>query len=119
MGFTTLPPRTGETIGWRVEDRLTDDEVEAMHQQLDTVIATNGSARLLVDLTTMQGVEPSAVWEDLRRSLGKLDAIERMAVIGDATWQQVLTNASGALTRTDARHYPPEDREAAWEWLQR
>lgn len=52
-----------------------------MHEQLDIAIAASGSARLVVDLTAVRGVEPSAVWADLRRSFGKLDAVERVAVV--------------------------------------
>jgi hypothetical protein len=117
MTFRTLPQSSSETIGWRVEGRLTAGEVEAMHGQLDAIIEDKGSARLLVDLGAMEGAEPSAVWEDLRRTVGKLDAIERMAVVGDTTWQRWLTEVSGTITPTEARYYAPEEAEAAWAWL--
>lgn len=117
MGFETLPDSSSETVGWRIDGRLTDDEVEAMHEQLDAIIADEGSARVLVDLTAMEGMEPAAVWEDLRRSVRKLDDIERMAVVGDETWQRWLTTASEKVTPAEVRHYAPGESGAAWAWL--
>lgn len=117
MSFDTLPDSSSETVGWRVAGRLTDGDIEAMHEQLDSIIADKGSARVLVDLTAMEGMEPSAVWEDLRRSVGKLDDIDRMAVVGDATWQRWLTTASEKVTPAEARYYHPDESAAAWAWL--
>jgi hypothetical protein len=67
MGFRTLPEGAGNTLGWRIEGRLGDAEVAAMHQQLDEAIAASGSVGLLVDLTGLEGVAPAAAWEWLRR----------------------------------------------------
>ncbi|WP_052666775.1 STAS/SEC14 domain-containing protein [Nitriliruptor alkaliphilus] len=117
MGFETLPESSSETIGWRLEGRLSDAEVAAMHEQLDTIIADKGSARVLVDLTAMEGMEPSAVWKDLRRSVGKLGDIDRMAVIGGERWHRWLTTASDEVTPIEARHYAPAEAAAAWTWL--
>lgn len=117
MGFETLPDSSSETVGWRVDGRLTDDEIEAMHAQLDSIIADKGSARILVDLTAMEGMEPSAVWEDIRRSVGKLDDIDRMAVVGDEAWHRWLTTASEKVTPAEAHHYAPGETAAAWAWL--
>jgi hypothetical protein len=91
--------------------------VAAMHEQLDATIEAAGSARLLVDLTGLEGVEPAAVWEDLRRTVGKLDAVERMALLGDERWQEWLAGASGALTPVEVHTYPPDQSAAAWGWL--
>lgn len=117
MGFETLPQSLRETVGWRVEGRLSDAEIEAMHEQLDTIIADKGSARVLVDLTAMEGMEPSAVWEDLRRSVGKVSAIDRMAVVGDERWHEWVTSASDTVAPVEARHYAPAEAAAAWTWL--
>jgi hypothetical protein len=116
MGFRTLPETAGNTLGWRIEGRLSDAEVAAMHEQLDAAIAASGSVRLLVDLTGLEGVEPAAAWEDLRRSFGKLDAIERMALLGDERWQEWLATASDAVTSVDVR-YLADRREVAWAWV--
>jgi hypothetical protein len=69
MGFRPLPESSGRTLGWRVEGRLTDAEVIAIHEQLD--------------------------------------AVARMAVVGDASWQQWLAAASAALTPVELRRFPP------------
>jgi hypothetical protein len=117
MGFRTLPESSGSTLGWRIEGRLSDAEVAAMHGQLDTAIAASDSVRLLVDLSGLEGVEPAAVWEDLRRTFGKLDAIERMALLGDERWQEWLAGTSDALTPVEVQDFPAEQAAAAWDWL--
>ena len=117
MGFRTLPESSGSTLGWRMEGRLSDAEVAAMHEQLDAAIAASGSVRLLVDLTGLEGVEPAAVWEDLRRTFGKLDAIERMALLVDERWQEWLAGTSDALTPVEVQDFPADQAAAAWVWL--
>lgn len=117
VGFETLPESSSETVGWRLEGRLSDAEVEAMHEQLDSIIADKGSARVLVDLTAMEGMEPSAVWEDLHRSVGKLGDIDRLAVIGDERWHEWVTTASDTIAPIEAHYYAPAESPAAWTWL--
>jgi hypothetical protein len=117
--FETLPESSSDTVGWRLEGRLSDAEVEAMHEELATIIADKGSARVLVDLTAVEIVEPSAIWEDLRRSIGTAGDIDRMAVIGDERWQRWLTTAADELSPAEARFYEPDASAAAWVWLRR
>jgi hypothetical protein len=117
VGVRRLPGSSGGLLGWRVEGRLTDTEVARMHEELDAAIAASGPVRVLVELAALEGVEPAAVWEDVERTVGKLEGIDRMALVGDASWHRWLATASEVMTPVEVRLFAVGESASAWAWL--
>ena len=43
--------------------------------------------------------------------------VQKMAVVGDTTWEKWLTHLAKAVYATDARFFPSADISKAWTWL--
>lgn len=95
------------------------DETANLRRQVETVIASEGSARLLLEVGDLDAgrVEPKAVWEDLK-SARLLDDITRMALVGDDTLMSGLAQAMGTLSSTETKTFAADDRDQAVVWLQ-
>jgi hypothetical protein len=113
--YRKLSETTGNLLGYAIEDRLTEDEVLRMQGELSAAMERHGSVRLLARLEGLEGVEPSAVWQDLKMTPEYVRNIERMAVVGEARWQEWSTKLAGAFT--EARHFAPDELDQAWAWL--
>ena len=101
----------------RVAGKVTRAEFERLTPRLEEAIARHGSIRLLCDLTGWTGLEPGALWEDLRFTLRHGRDIERMAVVTDRRWIERWVGLAGQLTRTETRCFEPHERAAAGAWV--
>ena len=43
--------------------------------------------------------------------------INKMAVIGDKTWEKWITNLAEPFYSIEAKFFDPDDIKAAWKWL--
>jgi hypothetical protein len=113
--YVTLPESTGNVLGYALEGRLTEEEVEEIQQQLADVLEAHGSARMLIRADHLHGVEPTAVWQDLRMTPEYVTKLDRIAVVGDARWQKWLATISDLVT--EAAFFAPEEIDRAWGWV--
>ncbi|MFD6953213.1 hypothetical protein A6A08_20345 [Nocardiopsis sp. TSRI0078] len=74
--------------------------------------------RLLVRAHGFPTAGLSALDDDLRFAGEHLGDIERYAVVGDQKLLELMVRASDKVVRARARHFAPEDEEAAWAWLE-
>ena len=113
--YRKLPESSGNVLGYSIEGRLTQESVEKMQAEMSVAMDQHGSLRLLVVTDRMDEVEPSAVWQDLKMTPDYVRNIDRLAVVGDARWQEWA--AKLADTFAEAEFFAPEDIQQAWDWV--
>lgn len=100
-----------------VDGKLSRAELDEIAQKLETAIEQHGKVRLLEDVRGFGGIEPSALWENIRFSLRHLSDFSRVAVVGDTTWVEWLTRAAKPLVRGEVRYFERARIEEARRWL--
>lgn len=116
--YEILNGSSGKVVGVKVSGRLSADDIKALGQHLETVIKeTGGPIRLLADMTDYDGMDFAAFWEDLAFSLTHMRDFERVVAVGDQTWIEWWIKAANPLVKAEARHFPPDQIDAAWAWL--
>jgi hypothetical protein len=113
--FRRLPDSAAHVIGYELRGAVTEQDVERMQADLRAAIEDHGRIRLLVTLDDLEGIEPAAVWQDLKMTDEYVRHLDRMAVVGSERWQAWATDAADVVT--DAACFPPEQYEEAWRWL--
>jgi hypothetical protein len=113
--FRRLPDSAAHVIGYELHGEVTEQDVERIQADIRSAIEDHGRIRLLVTLDDLQGVEPAAVWQDLKMTDEYARHLDRMAVVGSERWQEWVTRAADVMT--DAAYFGPEEHEAAWAWL--
>jgi uncharacterized membrane protein len=113
--YRKLPESSGDLVGYAIEGRLSEDEVERMQAEIATAIRQHGSLRMLVRIDGMDDVEPSAVWQDLKMVPDYVRSIDRFAIIGDQRWHRWTASASDLFA--EAAHFEPGQDREAWAWL--
>lgn len=108
----------GKILGLRLAGKATRSDVEDAIALLERRIAeTGGPLRLLIELRDLGGIEPSALWPDLKFSLRHRHDFERAALVGDKTWLEWWGRLVGALSPAEVRHFHASDIDQAWHWL--
>ena len=111
--------RSGEgVLGYRVSDRITEAELEAILQELETTIADRGDVDLLVHVESFPTPELDALDEDIGFWLQHGDDIGRYAVVGDSSIMKWATKAGDRATEATVRYFEEPELDDAWEWVQ-
>jgi hypothetical protein len=117
--FEILEEWTGEgVIALRVSGKLMHEDYEKLVPKLEDIIEQHGSIRCLIDLTDLDGIEPRAVWDELRFDLKHATDVSRCGVVGDRAWERWATAAARPIFRkADVRFFERSQLDSALAWI--
>ncbi|MDX1615429.1 MAG: STAS/SEC14 domain-containing protein [Candidatus Promineifilaceae bacterium] len=109
-----------ETIGVRIDGRLTEEDYETLKEEIDLRASqTEEPVSLVVEIKQLEGMSVQAFLEDLSM-IGYADKLDKMAAISDDDeWElaaKTIGKPIGALMGLDVKHFEPEAKDAAWSW---
>ena len=117
--FEKLGGGSGKTLGFKISDKITDEDVHHMGDIMAEAVAASGRIRLLVEIEGFRHMEPEALLEKLKFARDYAGDIERMAVLSDRVWIKAWVKVGGLLAHTEVEHFDRSELAAAWEWLER
>lgn len=109
---------SGETIiVFKAKGKLTHDDYQAMIPILKTTIKEIDSSalKMLVDISTLTGWELRAAWDDFKLGLELNSKIDKIAICGDKSWQELASKVGSWFVSGDIKSF--EEHEPAIEWL--
>jgi hypothetical protein len=113
-----LNQSTGKVLGMRVSGKLAHQDYEQFLPLLEKLIEDHGSVRCLVEMTDLHGIEPRALWDEIKFDVRHARQIERCAVVGDRPWEAWMTRLSRPIFfNAEIRFFDLIDSEKAWVWI--
>ncbi len=106
----------GRFVSVRAMGKLVDADYERLVPELDRLIKKHGKLCLLFDLTGFEGWKPSALWDEFKFDVKHFADFERIAIVGDKSWEQGMATFFKPLTTATIRYFGIEDAEEAWKW---
>jgi hypothetical protein len=106
----------GTSVAVWVTGKLVSSDYEQLVPELDRLIAVHGRLRLLFELTTFQGWEPIALWDEVKFDVKHFSDIERVAIIGDKKWEHGMASFYKPFTHATVRYFLLADAAEAWKW---
>ena len=109
---------SGETIiVFKAKGKLTHDDYQAMIPILKTTIneIDSSTLKMLVDISTLTGWELRAAWDDFKLGLELNSKIDKIAIYGDQSWQELAAKVGSWFVSGDIKSF--EDHDSAIEWL--
>ncbi len=107
----------GKVIGIHASGRLSDSDYKTFIPKIEEQIDEHGRIRLLVDMEGLLGWDLYAAWDDFTFGMTHWHHFEKMALVGDATWEKAAARAANLLLRGKVRFFDLDDRDAAWDWI--
>jgi hypothetical protein len=118
LGAVHITDLGGRAIQVQLLGQLDPDAIRAAEGELDRHISERGGFRLLLDLREFdgwQGVSAlGAHFHLVRTHAGDAD---RIAVVGDKTWQNMAQRMAGRILDVPTQFFEPAQMEAAKVWL--
>lgn len=115
-------PSGDDVIALRVSGKITGNDLDAIMDRLDAVMASQDKVHLFVETQGIGGIELNGLPAYLNRAMelfGKLAMFGRVAVVADQAWVRAGTRLESALLPSIRyRVYTPNEREEALAWVE-
>lgn len=97
--------------------RLTREDYDRFVPEFERIVGDREEVPILVDATAFEGWDIQGLWEELRFDIRHRATFGRLAILGDARWQDWGTRFSAPFFRAEMRYFPAAEADAARRWL--
>ena len=101
-----------------VSGRITNDELLAAFDQFRRDLEIGGKSRVLEIIEGFSGLEPKALWNDLRLGIPLARKISHVAVVADQAWIRTASHLGAHFTSAELRVFDPSQRDQAKAWIE-
>ena len=115
MTISKLNASTDEALGFKVSGDVTTADYEVLNPAVEEAVDRRGTIRLLLDLTEFHREKISAWGSDLRFGHRYHDTIDRLAIVGNRSWERHLAQLASPFYARESAFF--ETEADAWAWL--
>jgi len=99
---------------------LSEEGLNALPTQwgfAEAAAAKHGKVRLLAQFHDFKGWDAKALWDDIKFSTTHCTKIERIALVGEKTWEKYMAMVCKPFTMAKIKYFDVGDLPGAWAWL--
>ncbi|HKT54628.1 MAG TPA: STAS/SEC14 domain-containing protein [Caulobacteraceae bacterium] len=96
---------------------VTNTDLEGWLTRLRVDVEENGKSRILEIIEDFSGIEPAAIWTDIKLGIPLARKVDRVAVVADQGWIRALSKVGGMFTMAEVRSFEPIELEEARTWI--
>jgi hypothetical protein len=108
----------GKVIGFKLSGKLHDEDYKHFVPLVDAAIAEEGKVRLLAWFHDFHGWDMHALWDDTKFSTTHCNKIERIALVGEKTWEEWMAKVCKPFTMAEIKYFDVSEIDFAWLWLE-
>ncbi len=108
----------GNIIYMIAEGKLNDDDYDKMLPLLRSKIKEHGTIRWYFQMKDFKGWTMHAFWRDVHFDLKNKEQLEKVAIVGESKWQEVMTDFMKPFTDADIRYFDEEKAGEAQSWIE-
>ena len=97
--------------------KLHKSEYDQLVPLLEDVIKEHGKVRLLFIMEDFHGWEVAAFLEEIKFDLKHFKHFDRIALVGDKTWEKWMAKFCTPFVTGEVRYFPAEQEDEARNWL--
>ena len=119
MALQFVEKNDGRLLEVHVSGKLRATDYKTFGPVFDRLIEQHGKLRVLFEMSDFHGWESGALWEDIKLDFRHAAHIERLALIGEKKWQELMTKACRPFTTAEIRYFDKTDSGQAHSWIER
>lgn len=100
-----------------VEGKITAADIDNVIKSVEADLAKYDKLRVLEDIRDFKGLDPMALWIDLKQ-ISKIQKISHAAIVADAKWVKTVAEAIGGLYPFEIRVFEQSQISEARTWLE-
>lgn len=106
----------GNVFGFETSGEISESDVESVAAKLDEAIEKYGKISWLIVLKTTKYTGLRAMYEDMKWVTKNVRHFDRMAVVGDRKWEELLVKADGFVF--GEKYFDISQLDDAWEYVE-
>lgn len=111
-----LPETKGAFVAVRVTDRIDAEDFKIITSALESAIQNHGKARLYWEMRDFHGWTASGLWADTKFDLRHANDFTRIAMVGEAKWQEWMTKLMKPFTSAEVKYFTLDQNRDALLW---
>ncbi|MDD2835184.1 MAG: STAS/SEC14 domain-containing protein [Methanothrix sp.] len=115
--FEKLSGSSGNVVGYKAIGTITASDYLKMEPDVKALVEKEGNIRLLIDLSEFKWEKMEAWLQDLKFGSEFRHEIQKIAIVGDKTWEKWMTYLARPFYARDAKFFHIADIDKAWAWL--
>ncbi len=115
--FEKMAESSGNVVGYKVIGDITASDYKTLEPQVKALVEKEGNIRVLFDMTGFKWEKVEAWLPDLKFGHEFHHQIDKMAIVGDKTWEKWMTGLAKHTYARNAKFFHSTDISKAWAWL--
>jgi hypothetical protein len=101
----------------KVSGKLSKQDYEDFEPAVAGLIEKSGKIKILFIMHDFHGWDLGAVWEDIKFATKHCSDIEKIAMVGEKTWEKWMATICKPFTMSSIRYFDAGEQQAASDWL--
>jgi hypothetical protein len=115
--FEKMAESSGNVVGYKAIGKITASDYKKLEPEVKALVKKEGNVRMLFDMSDFQWEKVEAWLLDLKFGSEFHKEIEKMAIVGDKTWEKWMTHLAKPFYARNAKFFHTADIDKAWAWL--
>lgn len=115
--FEKLADSSGNVVGYKAIGTITASDYLTLEPEVKALVEKEGNIRMLIDLSEFKWEKMEAWLQDLKFGSEFRHEIQKMAIVGDKTWEKWITHLARPFYARNAKFFHIADINKAWAWL--
>jgi hypothetical protein len=107
----------GKVLVAKLSGKLMKADYQQFVPEVEHLIREHGKIRVLVEMHDFHGWSTGALWEDIQFDRKHFRDIERLALVGDRTWEAGMAAFCKPFTTAAVRYFDASEGDAAFCWV--
>lgn len=112
-----IPAPNDHVLAFRLSGKLHDEDYKTFVPMIDKAIAEDGKIRVLAQFHDFRGWDAHALWDDIKFATEHCTKIERIALVGETTWEKYMALVCKPFTMAKVKYFDAEKVDDAFAWL--
>ena len=117
MAVELVENAEARTLEVSVSGKLSADDYETLEPGVDKLIESSGKIKILFIMRDFHGWDLGAVWEDIKFATRHCRDIEKVAMVGEKTWEKWMATICKPFTMSSIKYFDAGEDDAARQWL--
>lgn len=107
----------GKILEVQASGKLTADDYKEFVPEFQRLVQHHGKISLVFEMRNFHGWEAAALWKDIQFDFKHFADIDRLAMVGDKTWENWMADFCRPFTTAKIRYFDLAEVEAARRWV--
>lgn len=100
-----------------VTGHVTNEDLEAAITRMRGEVEQGDKTRVLEVIEDFTGIEPSALWTDIKLGIPAASKVTRIAIVADQSWVRAVAHLGRLFTKAEIKIFEPRQLQEARAWV--